>query len=105
MLRLDIDTTDPDFLTDLDAAHIEGLTRTFRFDASAPTDLNWLSITITFAVTAGAHFFAAWLKERLVSKASNKTHMNNIDVSNNVGQVMVIINNVIQHKDGNVTDN
>src|SRR5262249_14973094 len=102
MVRIDIDTTDPDFLKDLDAAHIEGLTRTFRFDAAASPDVNWLSITIAFAVGTGAHFFAEWLKERLISKASHKTHMNNIDVSNNIGQISIIINNYIQQNDGDM---
>src|SRR5262249_51323450 len=102
MVRIDIDTTDPDFLKDLDAARIEGLTYTFRMEASAPVDINWLSITIALAVTTGGHFFAEWLKERLIRRTPYQTRVNNIDVSQNVGQVTVIINNVIQQHDGDV---
>lgn len=95
MVPIDLDTTGPDFLTDLDAAHIEGLIRAFRFDAAASPDVTWLSLTLAFAVGTGAHFFAEWLKERLLTKDSHKTRMNNIDISNNVGQITIIINNDI----------
>ncbi len=103
MLRFDIDTTDHDFLEDLGAARIDGLTYTFRIDAAGP-EVSWLSITIAFAVTAGAHFFAEWLKERLIRKAPHQIRMNNIDVSHNVGEITVIINKVIQQNDMDVTN-
>ena len=103
MLSLDIDIASPGFLHDFQTVQIEGLTYTFRLDASAG-DVSLLSITVHFATIMAAHLFAQWLHEYLVQKRPDKASINNIDVSQNPGQVNIIINQQIHYHQGDISN-
>jgi hypothetical protein len=89
MVHLDINTTDPTLLADLQAANIEGIRVSRRMEASSP-EQQWFLIAVQVAVAA-APLLIQWFSKRFPQKTSYKTTINGSDVSNNSGQIQTII--------------
>ena len=89
MIRLHIDTTDPEFLKDLQSAkNMQGIRISRRIEASG--DGEWVLLTVQIAV-AIAPLFIEWLTKRLPQKTAHKTTVNNVDVSHDARQIETII--------------
>jgi hypothetical protein len=98
MRYLDIDTHDPDFLSDLRGARLNGVTVSRRMQAGiAGSGALWL--TVGLSTELGIAVFAHWLYDHVIKKGSPKTSIGGIDIEKNSGQINVIIQNHIYGQD------
>src|SRR5262249_16449427 len=85
---LEIATTDPLFLEDLEEAHIEGVRVSRRIHASADTNtVHKALFSVEFDGVNAVRSFEQWLDDRVIKKTSYKIIVNDIDVSNNTEKI------------------
>jgi hypothetical protein len=86
-------TDDPDFLSDLQAAHIEGLSVSRRLEAAAGTpDVLLYAIDIAkAALPVAVPLFAQWLHHRYGQQKHGKTSIDGIVIPKGLKQTVVII--------------
>ena len=103
MTELTITTTDENFARDLKAANIPGLKISVQHFRMDDTELSFLPVVImigtvigTAAGTIALNLFSNWLYDRIKKDSTHVTTINEQNITNNIGQINIIINNYVK---------
>lgn len=102
MFELFINTDDSNFFRELQSAKIPGLKISIRGQAMDSIDAPIISTASTIIVstfgTVALNVFSSWLYDRLKKDKSHITTINQQNITNNIGQINIIINELAKNK-------